>query len=165
MDSVILSPDNKSVYLRIPGLKGGKMYMDQVSGKEALAGMVTHIQLSPEFKSAANDSPWFYQSWYTINYLSDRAPFTSVDPVKPRLTGARITTGASQLEVAVTEDGPHSVEIFTMDGRFVASKTGRTRRSYSFSVKKHSVYLILFSLITSPAFGTATAIHDRLAYL
>jgi len=116
-------------------------------GQPAIAGMVTHIQLSSEFKSEAGDSPWFYNAWYTLNYISQSDPFTEVSRDYSPASGlsARIYAG-KHLTVWITCKGPHSVEVLNINGKMICSRKGSGITRYTFSrLCGPGVYLVVIS--------------------
>ena len=150
MQSVIINPeDNRMVFLELPGLRGPKVYTDLVTGQPAIAGMVTHIQLSSEFKSAAGDSPWFYNAWYTLNSISESDPFEEAGVSRPSGFGMAyggVTVSGAGLEVYISVEGRHSVKVLSLDGKTAAFEMGSGRRSYTFSgLRGPGVYLVVIS--------------------
>ena len=80
VQSVRLSPDRLRVYLELGGLKPDSL------------GAVIHVTVTGPVSNAGKPL-WFNETWYTLNALSDAAPFTA-DPVSAGVRSRPVSAAA-----------------------------------------------------------------------
>jgi Trehalose utilisation len=97
------------------------------------------------FKNEPYVNEFVYQALRWAGGEKDSATTVAVNPAKA-LSGIRneaISVSSSRLEVSVSENGPHRVEIFSTKGRLVESVRGNGPMAYEFAVPQgQSVYVV-----------------------
>lgn len=121
VNSVQVSSDKKKVFLAISGLETGK---------------VVKITLAAGIASASGLSNWTRDTWYTLNFQSNSAPFEPpVSLAGPKAarpvweSGIRIRPQAGRLEVSSLLADMNGVVIRDARGALVAEIQGQGRRN------------------------------------
>lgn len=111
---VELSPDRKSVYLEISGLK---------------TGQVTHI-VTNGVTAEGGDTLWYKKTWYTLNQISESTPFQVPTEIKVApIPSLETYLKAERLGEALRAEWPgqanFTVELTDLNGAVVAKASAR----------------------------------------
>jgi hypothetical protein len=156
---VQVSPDRMKVYLEIDGLETGPL------------GYVVYIRLGSDYASQEDgELLWSTQAWYTLKNFGTGEPFAingctdpgyeeydpavTVDDGSCQTPASAIKTGSvksqagtisvgSPLSVSISEEGRHTVQVLSLKGEIIASRTGFGKRNYTFhQLHKRTIYAL-----------------------
>ncbi len=97
------------------------------------------------FKNEPFVNEFVYQSLRFTGH-SDTPTGTNRSRILPTIRTGAVSASASQIDVAVGEDGPHSVQLLDMRGRKVDGSRGNGPSSYVFSgLNRQSIYVVKVS--------------------
>jgi cytochrome c len=130
-----LSPDKKSVFLEMDGLK---------------TNYVLNIK-TLSVTSADNKAPWASEGWYTLNAISTSSAFEVPVSIDPKLYSPQAL--ASEFKIRLDEFGivaqvpfkeAFSISLLDLQGRKLAAAQGHQAGSFHFSISglSHGTYLV-----------------------
>ena len=124
--SAQISPDGKSVFLKLPGMNTGTVVKGFKTGK------VVHVVVGA-LKSKSGKDLLYNETWNTLNNISPTEPFTattSLDGNASQGTLARLQfeKAPDGLRVLLPMSVPYRVQLLDLHGRVVASKAGARDR-------------------------------------
>jgi hypothetical protein len=161
VNSVQVSDDGKRVFLQIDGLRDSEGDVDRV-----VMIRVTGMQ------AASGTSLWNNIGWYSLHDISESQAFdingctdagyeeynpdanfddgtcmiekiVVVNPFNPKLGDFGTVKTGSGLIVSVTVDGPHTVDVLSVDGRTLATRKGQGKREHAFpQLKRPGIYAV-----------------------
>jgi hypothetical protein len=110
ISNVQVSPDKKSVFLQIDGLKTGQVTFIQTNGVTAEGG----------------DTLWYKKTWYTLNQISESQPFEvpteiKVAPIPALQTRLKVERLDGALRAEWPGQSGFSVELTNLNGAVVAT--------------------------------------------